>query len=92
MKTDVDEMTKSNGMAKHLNVSDVKVTFNIGGASVKLDNLFNGDLELGELMNKFLNGSFVFIFNQLLLLLLLYERANFCLSLFQKIGEKLRPK
>lgn len=39
----------------HLKVDEVTVEFNIGGASVKLDNLFNGDLELGTVMNKFLN-------------------------------------
>lgn len=29
--------------------------FNIGNASIHLDNLFNGDPELGATMNKFLN-------------------------------------
>lgn len=31
--------------------------FNIGGASVQLDNLFNGEPELGAMMNKFLNNN-----------------------------------
>lgn len=38
-------------------LGDIHVEFNIGDASVKLDNLFNGDPELGELMNKFLNNN-----------------------------------
>lgn len=36
---------------------DIKVEFNIGNASVKLDNLFNGDSELGSMMNHFLNNN-----------------------------------
>lgn len=36
-------------------VGDIKVEFNIGGASIQLENLFGGDPELGSLMNKFLN-------------------------------------
>lgn len=36
---------------------DIKVEFNIGNASVKLDNLFNGDDELGSMMNQFLNNN-----------------------------------
>lgn len=42
---------------KHLDVSDVKVELNIGSASVNLDNLFNGDAELGSMMNRFLNDN-----------------------------------
>lgn len=42
---------------KHLDVNDVKVELNIGSASVNLDNLFNGDAELGSMMNKFLNDN-----------------------------------
>lgn len=34
---------------------DIKVEFNIGNASVKLANLFDGDDELGSIMNHFLN-------------------------------------
>lgn len=36
-------------------LGDIQVEFNIGNASVKLDNLFNGDPELGTMMNSFLN-------------------------------------
>lgn len=36
---------------------DIKVEFNIGNASVRLDNLFNGDDELGSMMNQFLNSN-----------------------------------
>lgn len=36
-------------------MADINVEFNIGGASVHLDNLFNGEPELGAMMNKFLN-------------------------------------
>lgn len=36
---------------------DINVEFNIGNASVKLDNLFNGDDELGSMMNQFLNSN-----------------------------------
>lgn len=33
---------------EHLRVKDLFVEFNIGGATVQLDDLFNGDMELGE--------------------------------------------
>lgn len=36
---------------------DIKVDFNIGNASVKLANLFDGDDELGSIMNHFLNNN-----------------------------------
>lgn len=36
-------------------MKDLFVEFNIGNASIHLDNLFNGDAELGATMNKFLN-------------------------------------
>lgn len=36
-------------------VGNIHVEFNIGGASVQLDNLFDGNPELGGMMNKFLN-------------------------------------
>lgn len=49
-------ITKNNN-EKHLDVNDVKVELNIGGASVNLENLFNGDAELGSMMNKFLNDN-----------------------------------
>ncbi|XP_031635979.1 protein takeout-like [Contarinia nasturtii] len=38
-------------------IGDIKVEFNIGSASVKLDNLFNGEPEIGEMMNGFLNNN-----------------------------------
>lgn len=38
-------------------IGDIQVDFNIGGASVQLDNLFGGDPELGAMMNKFLNNN-----------------------------------
>lgn len=40
---------------KNKRLGDIHVEFNIGGASVHLDNLFNGDVELGKMMNSFLN-------------------------------------
>lgn len=48
---------KDSNTTKQWRVDDVNVEFNIGGASVKLDNLFNGDPELGAMMNKFLNDN-----------------------------------
>lgn len=44
---------RKNGYNK--NIGDIKVEFNIGGAEVHLDNLFNGEPELGGIMNMFLN-------------------------------------
>lgn len=38
-----------------LKVHKIFVEFNIGNASVELDNLFNGDEMLGQAMNTFLN-------------------------------------
>lgn len=43
------------GRNRHLRVSDLFVDFNVGNADVQLDDLFNGDTELGEAMNHFLN-------------------------------------
>lgn len=49
---------KDNAINEHADKScDIKVEFNIGNASVKLDNLFNGDDELGSMMNQFLNSN-----------------------------------
>lgn len=41
--------------AAHLRVADLFVDFNIGNADIQLDDLFNGDTELGAAMNQFLN-------------------------------------
>lgn len=49
-------ITKSDNQ-QYLDVNDVKVDMNIGDASVNLDNLFNGDAELGSMMNKFVNDN-----------------------------------
>lgn len=51
MKADVVQINGKD----HYKVYDIFVEFNIGGASVFLSNLFNGDEELGTTMNKFLN-------------------------------------
>lgn len=52
-------MTMNNGSevahGKGGKFGNIKVEFNIGNASVHLDNLFGGDHELGSMMNKFLN-------------------------------------
>lgn len=53
MKNDI--ITK-NG-TEYLQANEILVDFNIGDATVKLNNLFNGDLELGTVMNKFLNDN-----------------------------------
>lgn len=45
----------ANTNRQHLRVNDLIVEFNIGNAEVRLDNLFNGEAELGEAMNTFLN-------------------------------------
>lgn len=42
---------------EHFKVKDSYVEFTIGGATIKLDNLFNGDAELGKVMNQFLNDN-----------------------------------
>ncbi|XP_060862965.1 protein takeout-like [Metopolophium dirhodum] len=41
----------------HFNVQDVAIDFQIGHASIYLSDLFEGDLELGEAMNTFLNDN-----------------------------------
>lgn len=43
------------GRPAHLRVADLFVDFNIGNADIQLDDLFNGDTELGAAMNEFLN-------------------------------------
>ncbi|CAH1164070.1 unnamed protein product [Phaedon cochleariae] len=42
---------------KYYNVTDFYVQFEIGEANINFDNLFNGDKELGEAMNLFLNDN-----------------------------------
>lgn len=49
-----DSKTKADGKNR---LGDIHVQFNIGNASVKMDNLFNGDPELGAMMNNFLNNN-----------------------------------
>lgn len=39
------------------NVKDFDLDFNIGNANIQLDDLFDGDAELGESMNLFLNDN-----------------------------------
>lgn len=43
--------------AEHLQVKDILVDFNIGTADVHLDDLFDGNSELSEAMNSFLNDN-----------------------------------
>lgn len=40
---------------EHLNVNNLFVEFDIGGARIRMENLFNGDRELCETMNTFIN-------------------------------------
>lgn len=51
MKNDIVKVNET----EYLKPDEILVDFNIGAATVKLNNLFNGDLELGTVMNKFLN-------------------------------------
>ncbi len=48
-----DRIMKNN--VEHLTVKDLFVDFNIGTADIHLDDLFDGNSELGEAMNNFLN-------------------------------------
>lgn len=41
----------------HLKVEDVAVEFNIGDASVHLENLFDGSRDLDAIINQFLNDN-----------------------------------
>lgn len=43
---------------EYLKVRTLTVSFKIGKGFVRLDDLFNGDKELGETMNTFLNENF----------------------------------
>lgn len=43
------------GEKQHYKVDFLQIDFNIGGAKVQLDNLFNGDEELTKSMNQFIN-------------------------------------
>lgn len=54
MSTDETEKSETDNNTR---IGNINVEFNIGGASVKLDNLFNGDPELGSMMNLFLNNN-----------------------------------
>ncbi|KAL3282200.1 hypothetical protein HHI36_005394 [Cryptolaemus montrouzieri] len=49
----------------YFNVKEFYVDFNIGHASIKLENLFNGDKELGEAMNLFLNDNWKNVANEI---------------------------
>ncbi|EEB18802.1 protein takeout precursor, putative [Pediculus humanus corporis] len=49
----------------YFNVKDFFVHFNIGHASIRLDDLFNGDKELGDAMNSFLNQNWESIVDEI---------------------------
>lgn len=53
MKNDIFKVNDT----EYLKTNEIQVDFNIGGATVELTNLFNGDKELGTVMNKFLNDN-----------------------------------
>lgn len=50
---------------EHLTVEDIGVNFEIGSTSVNLDNLFNGDQDLGSAVNKFLNENWQSIMTEI---------------------------
>lgn len=59
--TDIDgavsmqlDRVKKNGN-EHFKTNFLNIQFNIGGATARLDNLFNGDKELGDSINSFIN-------------------------------------
>lgn len=49
----------------YFNVKDFFVDFKIGHATIQLDDLFNGDKELGEAMNLFLNDNWKTVASEL---------------------------
>lgn len=50
--------------AEHLKVKDLFVEFNIGTAEIHLDDLFDGNNELSEAMNSFLNDNWQTVLNE----------------------------
>lgn len=50
-----ERVMKNNG--QHLKVKALFVDFNIGTAEIRLEDLFDGNSELGEAMNNFLNDN-----------------------------------
>ncbi|KAL1490572.1 hypothetical protein ABEB36_013242 [Hypothenemus hampei] len=49
----------------YYNVQECKIDFNIGHAKLRFDNLFNGNVELGETMNLFLNDNWKAVANEI---------------------------
>ncbi|XP_017780986.1 PREDICTED: protein takeout-like [Nicrophorus vespilloides] len=71
----------------YFNVKDFYVDFNIGHASIQLDNLFNGDKELGEAMNLFLNDNWRQVSNEIKPVL-----EDTIASIFKKFSNKIYHK
>ncbi|KAK9888499.1 hypothetical protein WA026_000749 [Henosepilachna vigintioctopunctata] len=71
----------------YFNIKDFHVDFNIGHASIQLDNLFNGDKELGEAMNLFLNENWKNVANEIKPVL-----EDTIASIFKKFSNKIYHK
>ncbi|XP_065162849.1 protein takeout-like [Atheta coriaria] len=71
----------------YFNIKDFVVDFNIGYAEIKLDNLFNGDKELGEAMNLFLNDNWKQVSSEIKPVL-----EDTIASIFKKFANKIFHK
>ncbi|XP_044750407.1 uncharacterized protein LOC123310806 [Coccinella septempunctata] len=71
----------------YFNIKDFYIDFNIGHATIQLDNLFNGDEELGEAMNLFLNDNWKNVANEIKPVL-----EDTIASIFKKFSNKIYHK
>ncbi|XP_019867008.1 protein takeout [Aethina tumida] len=75
------------GEETYFNIKDFTVDFNIGKAEIQLNNLFNGDQELGEAMNLFLNDNWNHVANEIKPVL-----EDTIATLFKKFANKIFHK
>ncbi|CAH1369261.1 unnamed protein product [Tenebrio molitor] len=71
----------------YFNIKDFYIDFNIGHATIQLDDLFNGDKELGEAMNLFLNDNWKNVANEIKPVL-----EDTIASIFKKLSNKIYHK
>ncbi|CAH0558255.1 unnamed protein product [Brassicogethes aeneus] len=71
----------------YFNVKDFLVDFNVGHAQIRLDDLFNGDKELGEAMNLFLNDNWKHVASEIKPVM-----EDTIASIFKKFSNKIFHK
>lgn len=64
-KIKIEKYFDENGIEK-IRIVDFKMKISVGNGSLKLDNLFNGEQVLGDIVNSAINGNFQLFLKELL--------------------------